>query len=162
MGKLDAINQGIARLAESQRRYEMDEVHGEESALDDALCKAVSSLDATIDVASQASTQAIAGIDAATNKGLEKALKAHATVGQGAISALSESSAESTAVIAPLLEAIAKSNASLAAAIRYTGQKETPRPIHFDIERDGNGYMKTVTARPVDGSEPETIKAEYA
>lgn len=165
MGKLNGMRAGLEALrAQADRQKimevfgidpdaleepeEFDPVDARERETNEALCKAVHELGECIEEAAESQARAI--VDAiptglATEKGIEKSLKAHANVVKLALK-----DRDNTAIEALLEKVVglfeeSQRLAGLLIASRKEPEKEES-PVRFDIERDRNGFIASVTA----------------
>lgn len=167
MGKLSRISSGIEALEAARERQcladmfgvdpsvldeapEVDPVDARERETNEALCKAIGGLGECLEEATEAQCKAICEMipqGLVTDAGITKALKAHANVVKIALN-----DRDDTAFQALLEKVVALFSENQRIIALLMAEKEEPeeddRPVIFDIERDRNGFMTTVTARP--------------
>jgi len=167
MGKLDALAEGLERLKNPQEEPEPPpqdiEVQGEQL---NAITLAVSSLGTSLEKTTkeqcekldESTTAQVIEIQSGLRK-LVKAIEALAK-GQGNSMTLAvKAQAESLqGAIAELTTAIGGISTPQSKVIV---EQPAPAPVQFDIERDRNGYIATVIARPVQEKQVVEVSNSY-
>ena len=134
---------------ESLEEPEIDPVDARERETSENLCKAIEELGECLEEASEAQCKAITEAvtvipeGLASDAGIAKALKAHATVVKTALGARDDSPLLDRLV--SVLEETQRLIGLLVASKDEEDEEEEP-PIRFDIERDRNGFIASVTA----------------
>jgi hypothetical protein len=165
MGKLNGMKAGLEAIrAQTDRQRiievfgvdpdlldkpeEFDPVDARERETSEALCKAIGELGECLEEATEAQAKAIAesipqGL--ATDKGIEKSLKAHANVVKLALKDRDNTAVEALLEkVVGLFEESQRLTGLLIAAKQEPEKEEAP--VRFDIERDRNGFIASVTA----------------
>lgn len=169
MGKLDQIQQGLARVKDQKRKAELSQAFGidrelledegeidRDSANVEAITGAIVTLSERVDEAGTAQVEAIkASADTqvkaaeSSSQGQEKRLKA---VIQSQLAILKEAVGaivdRNDSKLEQLLGKIGQGeNPQLVEAIQ--GLQHEQQSYRFDLERDNRGFLKSVTATPI-------------